>query len=343
MPPSRASIAHRSPEAPRNAFRRARQERRGRLGDARLAEPTRRPVQPIRHCAPRTMSNEQDHLHADGRGAGARDLLAAADRAGVHAGRGLSPSRRATSRSPAGSSRSFPERLAQAPSRRRRSRRARRDREDARSEHHQAAEHQRVGAAAHGRDQGAPAARLRRARLSGGAAERRREGRSRRSTRKVLGSAVNPVLREGNSDRRVAASVKQYAKKHPHSMGRWSKDSKSHVANMAGGDFYGERAVGRRCRKPRKLKIELTSNRGEKTVLKEAVGVQDGDVIARVGDEPPCAARLLREADRRRQGQGRAAVAAPQSHDDEGVGPDHVRPRRRGLLPRRASTSTPTR
>ena len=55
---------------------------------------------------------------------------------------------------------------------------------------------------------------------------------------KVLGSAVNPVLREGNSDRRVAASVKQYAKSHPHSMGAWSKDSKSHVAHMSGGDFY---------------------------------------------------------------------------------------------------------
>src|SRR6187399_2168934 len=56
---------------------------------------------------------------------------------------------------------------------------------------------------------------------------------------KVLGSAVNPVLREGNSDRRVAASVKQYAKSHPHSMGAWSPDSKSHVSSMSGNDFYG--------------------------------------------------------------------------------------------------------
>src|SRR6185436_18887118 len=56
---------------------------------------------------------------------------------------------------------------------------------------------------------------------------------------KVLGSAVNPVLREGNSDRRVAASVKQYARSHPHSMGKWSRDSKSHVSSMSGGDFYG--------------------------------------------------------------------------------------------------------
>jgi isocitrate dehydrogenase len=96
---------------------------------------------------------------------------------------------------------------------------------------------------------------------------------------KVLGSAVNPVLREGNSDRRVAASVKQYAKKHPHSMGRWSKDSKTHVASMGGGDFYSseQSAV---IQKGGKLKIELTSNRGEKTVLKDGIGVKDGDVVA---------------------------------------------------------------
>ena len=96
---------------------------------------------------------------------------------------------------------------------------------------------------------------------------------------KVLGSAVNPVLREGNSDRRVAASVKQYAKKHPHSMGKWSKDSKSHVASMAGGDFYSsEQAVV--VQKPGHVRVELTSNRGEKTVLKEAVSATEGDVLA---------------------------------------------------------------
>src|SRR6185369_554323 len=55
---------------------------------------------------------------------------------------------------------------------------------------------------------------------------------------KVSGSAVNPVLREGNSDRRVAKAVKQYARKHPHSMGAWAKDSKTHVAHMSGDDFY---------------------------------------------------------------------------------------------------------
>ena len=95
----------------------------------------------------------------------------------------------------------------------------------------------------------------------------------------MLGSAVNPVLREGNSDRRVAASVKQYAKKHPHSMGRWSKESKTHVASMGGGDFYSseQSAV---VQKAGTLKIELTSNRGEKTVLKENIGVKEGEVLA---------------------------------------------------------------
>ena len=105
------------------------------------------------------------------------------------------------------------------------------------------------------------------------------EQETRRRYARVLGSAVNPVLREGNSDRRVAASVKQYAKKHPHSMGRWSKESKTHVANMAGGDFYAseESAV---VQKGGKVKIELTSNRGEKTVLKDGIGVKEGDVLA---------------------------------------------------------------
>jgi isocitrate dehydrogenase len=96
---------------------------------------------------------------------------------------------------------------------------------------------------------------------------------------KVLGSAVNPVLREGNSDRRVAGAVKQYAKKHPHSMGKWSADSKSHVAHMSDGDFYSseQSAV---IAKAGALKIEHTDARGKKTVLKESVKVQADEVIA---------------------------------------------------------------
>src|SRR5205085_12362144 len=89
---------------------------------------------------------------------------------------------------------------------------------------------------------------------------------------KVLGSAVNPVLREGNSDRRVAAPVKEYARKHPHSMGKWSKDSKSHVAHMSGGDFFGSEqsaVIGR----PGTLRIELADTHGQTTVLKNDVKV----------------------------------------------------------------------
>jgi isocitrate dehydrogenase len=96
---------------------------------------------------------------------------------------------------------------------------------------------------------------------------------------KVLGSAVNPVLREGNSDRRVAAAVKQYAKQHPHSMGAWSASSKTHVAHMNNGDFYSseQSAV---IDKAGSVRIELTDDSGAKTVLKETTKVTDGEVIA---------------------------------------------------------------
>jgi len=96
---------------------------------------------------------------------------------------------------------------------------------------------------------------------------------------KVLGSAVNPVLREGNSDRRVAPSVKRYAKAHPHSMGKWSKDSKTHVASMTAGDFYGnELSAG--IAKAAKLKIEHVDAAGKATVLKDSVAVDDAELIA---------------------------------------------------------------
>ena len=95
---------------------------------------------------------------------------------------------------------------------------------------------------------------------------------------KVLGSAVNPVLREGNSDRRVAAPVKEYAKKHPHSMGAWSADSKSHVASMSDGDFYAsEQSVV--IEKAGNVKIALTTDNNETITLKEKTPVLDGEVI----------------------------------------------------------------
>ena len=95
---------------------------------------------------------------------------------------------------------------------------------------------------------------------------------------KVLGSAVNPVLREGNSDRRVANAVKQYAKKHPHSMGKWSADSKSHVAHMTSGDFYANEQSAL-ISKAGTVRIEYTPKNGAASVLKE-VKVQADELIA---------------------------------------------------------------
>ncbi|WP_420233474.1 NADP-dependent isocitrate dehydrogenase [Pseudomonas sp. ABY48] len=95
---------------------------------------------------------------------------------------------------------------------------------------------------------------------------------------KIKGSAVNPVLREGNSDRRAPLSVKNYARKHPHKMGAWTADSKSHVAHMSTGDFYGSEkaalidAAG-------SVKIELIAQDGTATVLKEKTTVQAGEIL----------------------------------------------------------------
>ncbi|KQB52768.1 isocitrate dehydrogenase [Pseudomonas endophytica] len=95
---------------------------------------------------------------------------------------------------------------------------------------------------------------------------------------KVMGSAVNPVLREGNSDRRAPLSVKNYARKHPHKMGAWAADSKSHVAHMSEGDFYGsEKAALVEAQDT--VKIELIAQDGTTTVLKEKTAVQAGEII----------------------------------------------------------------
>ncbi|WP_037319933.1 NADP-dependent isocitrate dehydrogenase [Salegentibacter sp. Hel_I_6] len=95
---------------------------------------------------------------------------------------------------------------------------------------------------------------------------------------KVKGSAVNPVLREGNSDRRAPKAVKNFAKKHPHSMGKWSSDSKSHVATMDGGDFKAnEKSLT--INEETDVKIEFTSKSGDKKVLKDNLHLLKGEVI----------------------------------------------------------------
>jgi isocitrate dehydrogenase len=95
---------------------------------------------------------------------------------------------------------------------------------------------------------------------------------------KVLGSAVNPVLREGNSDRRAAASVKQYARKHPHRMGKWASDSKTRVAHMSSGDFYGsEKSVT--MPEAVNTRIEFVGKDGKVTVLKDKLPLKAGEII----------------------------------------------------------------
>jgi isocitrate dehydrogenase len=95
---------------------------------------------------------------------------------------------------------------------------------------------------------------------------------------KVLGSAVNPVLREGNSDRRAPASVKQYARINPHSMGAWATDSKSHVSHMESGDFYGsEQSLT--VSGEQDVRIEFIASTGAVTILKEKVSLLDKEII----------------------------------------------------------------
>ena len=95
---------------------------------------------------------------------------------------------------------------------------------------------------------------------------------------KVLGSAVNPILREGNSDRRAPKAVKEYARRHPHSMGEFSQASRTHVATMKRGDFYhGEKSMT--LDKARKVRMELKTKSGKTIVLKPETALDEGDVI----------------------------------------------------------------
>jgi len=95
---------------------------------------------------------------------------------------------------------------------------------------------------------------------------------------KVLGSAVNPVLRQGNSDRRAPVSVKLFSKKNPHKMGAWSTESKSHVAHMSGGDFYGSEK-STTLKQPTDVRIEFVAADGKATVLKQKLSLLAGEVI----------------------------------------------------------------
>ena len=109
---------------------------------------------------------------------------------------------------------------------------------------------------------------------------------------KVKGSAVNPVLRQGNSDRRASTSVKQYAKQHPHKMGQWTKDSKTHVAHMSGGDFFAnEQSTTITEHTAGTGRIEFVGADGSTTILKEKLALDVGDVV----DATKMSANALRQ------------------------------------------------
>ena len=95
---------------------------------------------------------------------------------------------------------------------------------------------------------------------------------------RIKGSAVNPVLREGNSDRRAPVPVKDYARRNPHSMGTWSSESKSHVASMNAGDFFGSEQ-SHTLQSPSTVNIVHTDLNGNATTLKEGIDLQDGEII----------------------------------------------------------------
>jgi isocitrate dehydrogenase len=95
---------------------------------------------------------------------------------------------------------------------------------------------------------------------------------------RIFGSVVNPVLREGNSDRRAAGAVKQYARNNPHKMGAWTKDSRTHVAHMSSGDYYGSE-VSTTLAEATNARIELVGADGKVTVLKDKLPLQAGEII----------------------------------------------------------------
>merc|ERR1712224_204116 len=95
---------------------------------------------------------------------------------------------------------------------------------------------------------------------------------------KVIGSAVNPVLREGNSDRRVAKTVKNYAKNNPHRVGAWSSNSKTHVSHMSKSDFF-ENEQSKVIQKKSSIKIILLDNNGKETIIRDNIKLEEKEIV----------------------------------------------------------------
>jgi isocitrate dehydrogenase len=133
---------------------------------------------------------------------------------------------------------------------------------------------------------------------------------------KVKGSAVNPVLREGNSDRRAPKAIKNYARKNPHSMGEWKSDSKTHVATMDTDDFaHNEKSIT--VSNATKVSIKHIAEDGSKTILKDAVSLLDGEIIDATVMRKKSINFFLRNSSRRCQRTRSFAFFAHEGNNDE--------------------------
>ena len=135
----------------------------------------------------------------------------------------------------------------------------------------------------------------------------------------VLGSAVNPVLRDGNSDRRPPAAVKEYARKHPHKMGKWDPDSKTHVTYMDDGDFFSnESSVTISGPSVVNARIEFFSEDLQLTVLKDNLSLQGGEIVDATFMSRTALRAFLAEQIADAKEKGCFILSTPESHDDEG-------------------------
>ena len=148
---------------------------------------------------------------------------------------------------------------------------------------------------------------------------------------KVKGSAVNPVLREGNSDRRAPKAVKEYAKKNPHSMGEWVSTSMSHVSTMSHGDFrHNEQSVT--CGTACTVRIEHIDDSGRVEVLKDGLALQTGEVIDATYMSKAALERISVSRNCRCKNHWHFIFAAHESDDDEGIRSDYLWARRTSVL-----------
>ena len=159
---------------------------------------------------------------------------------------------------------------------------------------------------------------------------------------KVKGSAVNPVLREGNSDRRAPGVGEALRPQPPAPMGAWSPDSKTHVATMGGGDFYANEQSVTIAERRRRCASSSSAPTAPSRCSRSRSRSSTGEVVDATFMSAKALDAFLAEQIADAKAEGRAVLDPPQGHDDEGLRPDHLRPRGEGLLRRRVREARAT-